>query len=380
MKKLVILGGGHAHVEVLRQFGVERLAGVDITLVNPGRHAAYSGMLPGLIAGHYTWDECHIDLQPLTARAGARRVDARALSLNAAQRVLRLDSGEELGYDVLSIDVGSTPITGNVAGVDEHAIAVKPVDAFLAAWTQLQQQARAGGIKRIAVVGGGAAGVEVLLAMQHQLTQHAPRAAVATEVGTEGEFVLVTDTPRLLPRHAAGVRRVLERNLARKHVTMRTGVVVTAVERGALLQHGAGDERIAADAVLWITGAAPPQWLANSGLALNDGQFLNINKYLHSTSHAEVFAAGDCATIAGASYPKSGVYAVRQGPVLAQNLSAYLAGAPLSAYTPQPRALALISTGEKHAIASYGALSFHGNWVWRWKDGIDRKFMARYRV
>ncbi len=373
MKKLILIGGGHAHVEVLRLFGLRRLSEVDITLVSPGRHTPYSGMLPGLVAGHYTFEQCHIDLQPLAACAGARLVWAEARTLDAARRVLTLSDGGTLAYDVASINTGSVPQAQHVPGVAEHAIPVKPVAGFLAAWETLMARVKAGEVRAIAVVGGGAAGVEMLLAMQYRFAQMQPRMTL--------QYHLITDTPRVLAQHAQGVRAALERSLARKGVSVHGGLRVTRVEAAALIACDTAqrEQRINADAVVWITGGAAPAWLAHSGLALNDDKFINVNKYLQSTSHANVFAAGDCATLAGEVYPKSGVYAVRQGPVLAGNLRNALDGAALAAYTPQPRALALISTGERHAIASWGALSFHGNWVWRWKDRIDQAFMAKYR-
>ncbi len=376
MKKLVIIGGGHAHVEVLRQFGTRGLAGVDITLVSPSRHTPYSGMLPGLVAGHYTFAQCHIDLQPLADRADARLVTAEAQSLDAARRVLTLSDGSTLRYDVASINTGSVPLAQQLPGVAEHAMAVKPVAAFLTAWAALITRVRAGEVKSIAVVGGGAAGVEVLLAMHHRLAQQQPRGDV--------QFHLITDTAQLLTQHARSARAVLERSLARKRVKVHRSLRVRRVESNAVIANDAsqneqGEQRINADAVVWITGAAAPAWLAHSGLALNDKKFINVNKYLRSSSHDNVFAAGDCATLAGAAYPKSGVYAVRQGPVLAANLRSAFSCSALTHYTPQPRALALISTGEQHAIASWGAFSFHGNWVWRWKDRIDQAFMAKYQ-
>ena len=376
MKKLLIIGGGHAHVEVLRQMGVARPRDTEITLVSPDRHTPYSGMLPGLIAGHYTFEQCHIDLQPLATYAGARLLLTQARALDAARRVVTLADGSELGYDLASIDVGSVPVAQDLPGVAAHAIPIKPVRGFLDAWSALQKRVVAGAVRAIAVVGGGAAGVEVLLAMQYRIAQCVAGAAV-----TAPAYRLISDTPVLLPQHGAGARAVLENSLMDKGVTIHRAIRVTRVEAGVLVgQNAAGHEaRIAADAVVWVTGAAPPTWLAPSGLALNERQFLNINARLQSTTHPDLFAAGDCATIAGASYPKSGVYAVRQGPVLAANLRSALAGLPLTPYTPQRRALALISTGERHAIASWGPLSVHGDWVWRWKDRIDQAFMRKYR-
>lgn len=368
MKRLLLAGGGHAHVEVLRVLGAEPPPDTEITVVNPGRYAPYSGMLPGLIAGHYPFEACHIDLQALAQRAGARWIDAHAQSLDPAQRKLTLADGVVLDYDLLSINSGSVPGVFGVPGVVQHAIAVKPVAAFLAAWDTLRARVRAGEIGAIAVVGGGAAGVEVVAAMHHCITQNvAPRHV---------RFHLITDTPHLLPRHPGGVRRTIARSFARKGIEVHIDMRVTCVTAEAVM---VGERRIAADAVVWVTGAAPPAWLVHTGLARDAQGFLTTNAYLQSASHGNVFAAGDCATIAGRVYPKSGVYAVRQGPVLARNLLCALRDEALMPYSPQPRALALISTGGQHAIASWGALAWHGNWVWRWKDRIDREFMAKYR-
>ncbi len=346
------------------------MADVDITLVSPDRHTPYSGMLPGLVAGHYDFGDAHIDLEPLARFAGARFLQINAVAIDAAKHSARLADGSILNYDVASIDVGSTPPAKGLAGVAEHTLPVKPVKAFLAAWDALLDRVRAGDVRSLAMVGGGAAGVEMLLAMLHRITQmHVPR---------KTRFVLITDTPQLLMNHAPGVRATLTRHLAHKQVVVYCATRVTRAEAGALYTDNG--TRIEADASFLATGAAAPAWLAGSGIPLNENKFININKYLQSTRHNELFAAGDCATMENKVYPKSGVYAVRQGPPLAENLRRFLRGESLIEYTPQPRTLALISTGEQHAIASWGVLSFHGNWVWRWKDQIDRKFMAKYRA
>ena len=377
MKKLVIIGGGHAHVEVLRRFGLDRLAGVDVTLVSPDRNTPYSGMLPGLLAGHYTFAQCHIDLQALAHFAGASLRLARARALDPVRRVVTLEDGSTLDYDVATLDVGSVPSAQDIEGVATHAIVVKPVRGMLAAWETLQARVQGVGsaVRSIAVVGGGAAGVEVLLAMQHRLAQLKAR--------TLPEYHLITDTPQLLPQHAGCARALIERSLARKRVHVHRGWRVTRVEADALIARDAAQQvlRIGADAVVWVTGAAPPHWLEHSGLALNDKRFLAVNANLQSLNYGNVFAAGDCASVAGATYPKSGVYAVRQGPPLTANLRAALQNVEhkFQSYVPQNRALALISTGERRAIASWGALALHGNWVWRWKDQIDQAFMRKYQ-
>jgi selenide,water dikinase len=370
LKRLLLLGGGHSHVEVLRQFGARPITGVDITLVSPVRFTPYSGMLPGLIAGHYKYHDCHIDLERVAQFAGARFLRTMSRELDPTRREVALAEGTTLSYDIVSVDVGSMPAMAGIPGAAENAIAVRPVEALLQAWDALIERARASGLKQLAVVGGGAAGVELLLAMQYRLTQLVARGAV--------RFVLITDTDRLLTGHNPKVQSAFKRILSERQIEMHFVSSIARVEPGAAIT--ANGQRIAADAIFWATGAGAPPRLSETGLALDSAGFIVLNEHLQSISSPEVFAAGDCATIGGYAYPKSGVYAVRQGPPLAENLRRSLVGAPLIGYRPQRRALALISAGDKYAVASYGPLAFESAWVWRWKDYIDRGFMAKYRV
>jgi selenide,water dikinase len=364
MTTILLAGGGHAHVEVLRRFGAERAAGVDLVLVSPDRLTAYSGMLPGLVAGHYTTGESHIDLEPLAAYARARFLRARVAALDPDGRAT-LDDGSIVAFDLASLDVGSTPDL-RMPGAAAHAIGVKPVDRFLAAWTRVREDAANGGIRRIAVVGGGAGGVEVLLAMRYRL---------GADLGERAPvFALVSDRSNLPP---AANRRLLAA-LQHAGIEIHLGRRAVAFEAGAvLLENGA---RVEADRVFCATPATAAPWLAASGLAVDARGFVLVDDRLRSTSHPHVFAAGDCATQAGHTYPRSGVYAVRQGPPLAANLRAAATGTALVSHRPQRRALALLSTGDTHAIAVWGGWSIAGDWVWRWKDRIDRRFVERYRV
>jgi selenide,water dikinase len=370
LKRLLLLGGGHSHVEVLRQFGVRPIAGVDITLVSPVRFAPYSGMLPGLIAGHYKHHECHIDLERLARFAGARFLRTLSHDVDPARREVVLAEGPTIRYDILSIDVGSTSAMAGIPGAAENAIAVRPVETLLQAWNALIERAGANGLGMLAVVGGGAAGVELLLAMQYRLAQLFERSTV--------RFVLVTDTDRLLIGHDPKVHSAFERILSERQIELHFVSRIARVEPNVVVM--ANGQRIAADAIVWVTGAGASPRLSETGLALDTAGFIAVNEHLQSISSPAVFAAGDCATIGGYAYPKSGVYAVRQGPPLAANLRRSLAGVPLIAYRPQHRALALISTGDKYAVASCGPLVFESAWVWRWKDYIDRRFMAKYNV
>ncbi|MFO1324735.1 MAG: FAD-dependent oxidoreductase [Burkholderiales bacterium] len=369
VRRILLVGGGHSHVEVLRRFALAPDAEISLTLVSPDPFATYSGMLPGLVAGHYTPQDANIALEPLALWSGARFVVDRVVALDLYTRIATLASGARHAFDLISLDVGSVP-DASIPGAAAHALPVKPVPSFLAAWQQMQDDAAQGAARAIAVVGGGAGGVEVLLAMQHRL---------ASSLGPNApRFALITDAPCILPHHPPVVRARLGRILVERGVVMHLSSGATAVEPGTVIvTYG---RRIAVDRIVWATAAAALPWIAESGLACDELGFVRVDDNLRSTSHAFVFAAGDCAAQVAHPRPKSGVFAVRQGPPLAANLRRAAHDAPLVRYVPQRHALALISTGGRHAIASRGPFVAEGDWVWRWKDRIDRKFMAKYAV
>ena len=369
MKRLVLCGGGHTHVEVLRRFGRRPVAGVEIVLVSPNRFTPYSGMLPGLIAGHYRFDGVHLDLERVTHFAGAEFLQTLVTGFDPHRRAVTLADGATVEFDVASLDVGSRPPTDGIPGAEVHAIGVKPVERFLRVCDQWDEQARAGTLARLAVVGGGAAGIETLLSMQYKCGRETGRADAL-------QCALVTDVDQVLPDHDARVRAILRRILAERRVALHLGSPVVRVEAGVI--YTANGECVPADAIVWATGAAPLTLLRATGLALNAAGFVAVNDRLQSISHGHVFAAGDCATIVDHPRPKSGVYAVREGPPLAANLRAALEGRPLVRYVPQKGALALISTGDRYAVAARGRLAVEGAWVWWWKDWIDRRFVRRY--
>jgi selenide, water dikinase len=373
LRDLVLLGGGHSHVEVLRRFGTSPPADTRITLVSRLADTPYSGMLPGLIAGHYTRDETHIDLGPLARHAGARFIVDEAIGLDLEARRVRCRAHPPVPYDLLSIDIGSTPVMP-ASGAAGHAIPVKPIDGFLARWEAMHERIVAAGDRRhVAVVGGGAGGVELMLAVQHRLRRSLVRAGRSISLV---EYHLFSRSVAILPSHHARVQRIFSRVLGERAIHVHAGQAVTEVREGSL-RSGDGVWH-PADEILWTTQAGAAGWLAEAGLAVNDDSFVRVSRHLQSVSHSEVFATGDVAMIDGHPRPRSGVFAVRQGPPLARNLRRALRRAPLIGYTPQRQALSLISTGDRVAVASRGVLAFEGAWVWRWKDWIDRRFMRRY--
>ncbi|MBM3491150.1 MAG: selenide, water dikinase SelD [Alphaproteobacteria bacterium] len=367
---LLLLGGGHAHVEVLRRFALAPEPNWRLTLIARESEAPYSGMLPGLLAGHYTRAECHVDLGALCRRGGVRLIRAAASGLDANAQAVHCADRPPLAYDLLSIDVGSTPAATAIAGAAEHGLPVKPVDGFLERLAAFESVAGDhAGKRHVVVIGGGAGGVELCLALHHRLVRRSSAGGY--------QFTLISDGATILPNHAAGVRRRLLAALTEAGIRLRLGQAARAVSFAHLtLTDGTS---LPCDLAILATGAAAPAWLASSGLALDGQGFLRIDNSLRSVSHPQVFAAGDCAAFDALPLPKSGVYAVRQGPVLAENLRRAGQGVPLRDYRPQRRTLALIATGPRHAIASYGPLALSGAWVWRWKDRIDRRWMAMYR-
>ncbi|TFH85969.1 selenide, water dikinase SelD [Billgrantia azerbaijanica] len=373
LRDIVLVGGGHSHVGVLRRFAMRPEPGVRLTLICRDTHTPYSGMLPGYVAGHYGFDEVHIDLRRLAEFAGARFYGDEAVGIDhAGQRVL-CRSRPPVPYDRLSINIGSTPRVAQVAGADTHAVPVKPIHRFNDRWQALLERIRRHpGTTRIAVVGGGAGGVELLLAMHYRLRRE--RLAQGGDPETLA-FALFTRSARILPTHNARVRARFERVLARRGIALHTATEVTGVEAGGLR---CGAQWHAADEIVWVTDAGGAAWLRDTRLALDDDGFIRVDATLRSVSDPRVFAAGDVASQDGHPREKAGVFAVRQGRPLADNLRAALTGRRLRPYRPQRRWLALISTGDRHAVASRGALCLAGDWVWRWKDWIDRRFMARF--
>ena len=363
---LVLVGGGHAHVHVLKRFGMRPVPGVRLTLVTRDVETPYSGMLPGYVAGLYSFAECHIDLVRLARFAGARLIHDEAVGLDRGHRQILCRAHPPIRYDILSLDIGSTPRMGDVAGAAEHTVSVKPIDRFGERWEALLDRARELGHMRLAIVGGGAGGVELAVSAQQRLARLLPTPAQVTLVTREG----------LLPSHNDAVRRRFEIIFRERGMRAVANNPIVRVEPGRLIaQDGSVIEF---DEALWVTEAAGAPWLADTGLPLDERGFVIIDETYRSPADTAVFAAGDIATMPAHPREKAGVYAVRAGPPLADNLRRALAGHRLRRAVPQRQALALIGTGDKRAVASRGRHEAYGAPVWWLKDWIDRRWMRRY--
>jgi selenide, water dikinase len=366
VQDLVLVGGGHAHVHVLKRFGMREMPGVRVTLIARDVETPYSGMLPGYVAGHYPFDGCHIDLMRLARFARARLIHDEAVGLDRARREVLCRDHPPIRFDVVSLDIGVTPRNDDVPGAAEHTIAVKPIDRFASRWEALIERAKRRDRLRLTVVGGGAGGVELTFSAYQRLSGLLARPPDVTLVTRDA----------LLLSHSPRVRAKFARIFAERGVRVVAGDAVVRVEAGRLsLESGAAVEF---DEALWVTEAAAAPWLAETGLALDANGFVEVDEHLRSPTDHAVFAAGDVAAMRGHPREKSGVYAVRAGPGLAENLRRALAGQQLRRAVPQRRALALIGTGDGSAVASRGPLAAEGVFWWRLKQWIDRRWMRGY--
>lgn len=365
-RDVLLVGGGHSHALLIRRWAMNPIPGVRLTLVSDGVLTPYSGMLPGLVAGHYDADQVHIDLRRLCTLAGVRFINSRMTSLDVAQRAVRLSDRPALSYDVLSLDTGSTPDL-SIDGAREYSTPVKPVHAFYDRWLAIRHRlldTQSAKTVDVGVVGSGAGGFEIVVAMRHALP--ASRARV--------HWILRGDEPL-----AGRVRRVRRKAL---DVARAAGIVVhqnfdVVKVAGGPEVHARDGRQVTLDDLLWCTGAVGPAWVRDSGLKRDARGFVLTDGQLRSVSHPDVFATGDIGTQADTPSPKAGVYAVRQAPYLYENIKRLLLRQPLRTYRPQRDFLSLMATGPKEAIASRGPFMWTGAWVWRWKDRIDQAFMNR---
>jgi selenide, water dikinase len=374
LRDIVLIGGGHSHVGVLKSFGMKPIPGVRLTLICTDMHTPYSGMLPGYVAGHYDYDAVHIDLSRLAAFAGARLYRDEVIGIDRASQKVICKNRPAVPYDQLSINIGSTPQLHGVPGAAEHAVAVKPIRNFNDRWLQLLERVKTHkGKTTIAVVGAGAGGVELLLAMQFRLRNELVKLGRNPD---ELVFHLLTSSGTILPTHNAGVRSRFDAVLAQRGVQVHRNAEVTKVNANVLTT-SAGQE-LQADEIIWVTRAGGAAWLKDTGLQLDAQGFIEVNDTLQTVNDPLIYAAGDIASMVNFKLEKAGVFAVRQGKPLTENLRRAVGGTALEAYRPQTSWLALISTGDKYAVASRGWLGFAGAWVWQWKDWIDQRFMRKF--
>jgi pyridine nucleotide-disulfide oxidoreductase family protein len=364
MRRLILAGGGHAHLQVLRALAMQRPRDVEIILIAPSEYSLYSGMLPGWMAGHYRLSECRIDLRPPAAAAGVRLIVSDVGCVDARRRCVALGDGAHLEYDLLSLNVGGESNLSLIETMGDLVLPVRPLTEFVRRWPTVIEAASTQRNFRLIVIGGGAGGVELAFAAAHALGERQISA----------EVILVAGAGRLLPGHRPRAALLARRLLAARGVTVLNALAVGAQD-GVVLSSG---ELLKADCVIAATGSRAPCWLRLSHLALDEHGYVQVNARHQSVSHANVFAAGDVSSRIDMPLAHSGVHAVRAGRVLAANLFAALSGRALRSYRPRRNSLYLLATGPKHAIASWGPVSAVGYPLWLLKNWIDRRFVSGF--
>lgn len=380
MKTLVLIGGGHSHAIALRQWIQQPLENTRLVLVSDVRFTPYSGMLPGHIAGQYSFHECHIDLLPLAKAAGAAWISDRAVALDLNRGEVHCSQHPPIPFDRLSINIGSTPTLAEVPGAAAHAVPIKPIALFLDQWNALLQGVQQSPYPlRVAIVGGGAGGVELALAVQSRLSAFYRTAA--QEVSQGLEVHLLHRGAEILEGRDRWIRCRMASVLQQRGIHLHLSTTVDQVTAGQIQAHTAHSSlTLDCDRIFWVTHATAPDWIAQSALATDARGFICVNAALQSISHDAVFAAGDIATQITAPRPKAGVFAVRQGRPLAENLRRSLHDLPLQPFYPQKEFLILLGTGDGAAVASRGRWGLGPyRWLWRWKDEIDRQFMKQFQ-
>ncbi|MEZ7829997.1 MAG: FAD-dependent oxidoreductase, partial [Gammaproteobacteria bacterium] len=378
VKQLVLLGGGHSHLAVLKQFGMNPVPGLGLTLISADIETPYSGSLPGHISGIYERDEIHIDLRPLAQFAGARLIQSEITRIDFEQKIIHCEGRPTIEFDLISLNIGSKPNAIKIPGAAEFALGIKPIDQFLVHWQKLHaDMLRVIGSEkksyRFLIVGGGPASVELAFAVQQRIHNELK---IKNYENSPLEIGIVTADKEVLKSHNSKVRHFVKSELATRGIEVLLEHEV--IEFGPGKIHCNDDRTIEADSMIYATGASISSWPEECGLAIGEDGFIEVNNFLQSTSHDFVFAAGDAATIKGEPRPKSGVYAVRQGKPLAENLQRFATARNLKPYSPQKHALALINLGNKRAIASRNNLFFQGRSVWSLKNSIDTGFIRKY--
>jgi selenide,water dikinase len=367
-KELVLIGGGHSHVIVLRMLGMNPIPGLQVTLISPSVKTPYSGMLPGVVAGHYEEDDIHIDLVPLCRFAGARFFQDRVTGLDLENKMIQCEDRPDVRFDVVSIDIGITPDVESVEGAKDNVIPVKPIDQFLERWDLFESNRELNHATNVGFVGAGAGGVELCLAVQHRLNNTGKQAQL--------KFHLFHDGTEILKEYPASVQKRFNKVLADRNIRLWANFRVERIKDHVV--YSESGEKVVLDDIFWVTSAAPQGWLASTGLELDDEGYILVNETLQSVNNENVYAVGDIASVVQHPRPKAGVYAVRQGPPLFENLCRSILGKSPKPFKPQSEFLSLISTGNKSAIAHRNGKSIGGSWVWRWKNWIDQRFMNRF--
>lgn len=367
-KRIVLLGVGHTNSHVAKMWRMNPIPRTELVCISDNLIAAYSGMLPGVLAGDYPQSKMEIDLVRFTASVGAKLITHKVKSVDPTERMVHFEDRPPLLFDILSIGIGSRPDKSAIHTDSSKIVAIKPMQTFLSRLSESLQQHSTEKKLKVFVVGGGVGGIEIGFCLPSYLRDQGFK---------DFELGVVSSSDRLAKGVLESTEKKIRAAFASKGTNIITGQRVEIVNDGELLFADGSKREF--DLVLWATSAIAPEILNHVPLAKDDQGFLLTKPTLQAVDCDDVFAVGDSGTLATNPTRKAGVYAVRQGPVLWRNLHRKLNDETLENYKPQRNFLKLLNTGDKKAIVEYKSFSFWAGWGWKLKDRIDVKFMEKYQ-
>ncbi len=366
--ELILLGGGHSHLSVLKYFAMHPIAGLSVTLVNKNIMSGYSGMMPGYIAGKYNENEIQINLANLCQYANARLIPQEVIGLDTNNQIIKLKNKRNIKYDTLSINIGGEQSLNEINGAKRFAHSIKPISNLINQINLLKNYFSDMENAEIVIIGGGAGGIEIALSINNFISSF--------QKIKNKNITIICRNKNLIPNHNHLTQYNLKQYLIKQNIKFITDdSVIKIMKNKVLTEKGLS---IKSNLNLLVTSISPAKWLSSSKLNLTDDGFIKINHYLQTNEYHNIFAAGDISSIENHNLPKAGVYAVRQGPVLAKNLHSHILKKHLIKYKPQTTFLSLIGNGKDFAIASWWKLSISGKLVWVLKDFIDRSFIKKF--
>ncbi len=369
-RHILLAGGGHAHAVALRQLAKQPLpSGIRLTLVSPTTHNLYSGALPGVIAGHWAANSIGVPLQPLCDAAKVQFVQDKLVSIQPDARTAMLGSGQRVSFDIASLDIGSGIRRLDIPDALDLVVPIRPIGPFLDKWQKTLAEIKAGSAPpRIIVVGAGLAGIEVTLAIHHRLQQE----GIATP-----SLHLVDAGPDIAGSSSPALRRKLVRALRRANINLVLQTRIQAIQDDAVLL--SSGQRLKASLVVNCAGSAPHDWVGQSGLNTVNGR-VEVDANLRSTSHPYIWAVGDTSCFKPKPLEPAGVFAVRAGPVIAENISRYAQNAGFAEFHPQSDYLKLVSLGGQRAVAEKFGFALEAGWLWHLKKKIDFSFLREHNL
>jgi NADH dehydrogenase FAD-containing subunit len=361
MKKLLLVGGGHAHLHVVKQLQRNPIKGVEVTLISASKYQYYSGMFSGYTEGLYTKEDIRINSEKLAQNSNVSWKEDVVTAVDAEQKMLLTASGEIHRFDIISFDIGSLTAGIDTLGVADNALRIKPNYHYV----DVIEQARES--EKICVVGGGAAGIEISLSLSEWRKKQQIQSPVT----------LISNT-RLLEQKDASVSAKIENIVTTSGINLLTNETVTSVHPNYYMTSTGKKE--AYDNIIWLTGPKAHGLFKSSNLPTNEDGYLLVEDTLQVKKHPFMFGAGDCITLR--DYPtidKAGVYAVKQGKVLYKNLLAFIYGTDGERYIPQKDYLSILSIGNKEGFLLFKDFAFKGKWTWYVKNKIDTTFINNYK-